>query len=250
MQRQTCSPWSLCTNVIALGAALLSTGCFSTNNSYVRTVNASPGLTGFTVVAGVIGVASNLPYGGTSNSGGDYTPVGAGSDQPILVTKGTPAAPLTQTTQTLLHNGAYTIIVLGPGTAPGLLVATDDDTAPQSGDFKWRLVDTSSTAGPVDIYLTPLGGSLNGATPVASNLQFGQVSAYFQLAPGNDEIQVTQHGNTATTLQTSTFAPSSGKINTTYFLDPPSTASTVYGILTTNDPIVAKGAVPPTNSKP
>ena len=242
MQRQMWSFWSLCSSAIALGATLL-TGCFSINNSYVRAVNASPGLTSETVYAGVIGVAPGLQYGEASNSGADYSAVGAGAAQPITVNKG--ATVLAQVTQTLLKNAGYTAIIVGPAAGPSLILATDNDAAPTSGDFKWRLVDTSSAAGPIDIYLTPVGGSLNGANAVQSGLQFGQVSAYFQLAPGNDEIQITQAGNKVTTLQTATFAPASGNINTTFFLDPPSTTSTTYGILTIQDPVVATGATPP-----
>ena len=243
MQRPMWNLLSLCTSAVALGATLL-TGCLSINNSYVRGVNASPGLSNETVYAGVTGVASGLPYGQASNSGADYSAVGAGPSQSISVNKGV-ATVLTQITATLLKNTEYTAIVVGPAAGPSLILATDNDTAPNSGDFKWRLVDTSSTAGSIDIYLTPVGGSLNGATPVQSGLQFGQVSAYFQLAPGNDEIQITQAGNKVTTLQTATFTPASGNINTTFFLDPPSTTSTTYGILTIQDPVVATGAIPP-----
>ena len=242
MQRQVWSSWSLCISAIALGTTLL-TGCFSSNNCYVRVVNASPGLANETIYASVIAVASGLPYSQASNSGADYSAVGAGAGQSISVNNGPTV--LSQITATLLKNAEYTAIVVGPAAGPSLILATDNDSAPTSGDFKWRLVDTSSTAGPVDIYLTPVGGSLNGANPVQSSLQFGQVSQYFQLAPGNDEIQITQAGNKVTTLQTATFAPASGNINTTFFLDPPSATSTTYGILTIQDPVVATGAIPP-----
>ncbi len=248
------SPRTYWTSAIAVSAALLSTGCFSPSNSYVRVVNASPGLTNFTVQASVINIVSNLPYGiegvqqegqysGPADSSGDYRPVGAGTSQSIVVTQGT--STLATATQTLLLNGTYTVVLTNVPSHLGVLVTTDDESAPQSGDFKWRLVDVASTTGPIDIYLTPLGGSINGATPIVSNLAFGQVtSSYFQLAPGTDEIQVTQHGNTATTLQTATFTPTGGNIYTTYFLDPASSSGT-FGFLTTHDPIAQPGSAPP-----
>ncbi len=245
--------WSGFCSAGAVSAALLLAGCGAPQDTNVRVVNASPGLTGGAVQVGVIGVVGGLPYGtegidqegqysGPPDSSGDYRPVGAGLNQNILVYTQTPVSPLAKQTQTLVQNDFYTVVALGASPNVGILTLTDDDSAPQSGDFKWRIVDTSGDAGPVDIYLTAPGASLSGATPVVSNMAFGQYTSYFQIKPGAYVVQVTQHGNTVSALFTAAFSPAGNSIYTTYFLDPPTSGSTNYGLLTTNDPVAVTTA--------
>ncbi len=240
--------WSGLCSAGAVSAALLLAGCGAPQNANVRVVNASPGLTGSTVQVGVTDVVSGLPYGmegidqegqfsGPPDSSGDYRLIGSGINQDILVYAQTQSSSLAKQTQTLVQNDFYTVVMLGAAPTIGIMTLTDDDSAPQSGDFKWRIVDTSSVAGPVDIYLTTPGASLSGLTPVASNMAFGQSTSYFQIKPGSYVVQVTQHGNTVSSLFTAAFSPVGNSIYTTYFLDPPTSGSANYGLLTTNDPV-------------
>lgn len=249
--------WSGFCGAVAVSAALLLAGCGAPRNANARVVNASPGLTESpTLQVGVIQVVAGLPYGtegidqegqysGPPDSTGDYRLVGSGTNENILVYTQTASSPLAKQTQTLVQNDFYTVVMLGASPNTGLLTLTDDDSAPQSGDFKWRIVDTSGDAGPVDIYLTTPGASLVGQTPVVSNMAFGQYTAYFQLKPGSYVVQVTQHGNTASALFTAAFAPAGNNIYTTYFLDPPTSATANYGLLTTDDPVAVTTASTP-----
>ena len=232
---------------IAVGLLFLLTGCGSLSVTNVRTVNASPGLSNYTLQVGETQIAFGLPYGteGVSQEGnyvsadtsGNYRPVGAQVNEPVLVYAQTAASPMAQVTQTLTPNDYYTIVTTGPAASVGLTVLTDDDSAPQTGDYKLRFMDTSTQAGPLDVYIVPPGTNLSNATPVLSGITNGQVSAYLQLAPGSYVMQVTRYGDKTAVLYSVVFAPVVNGIYSAFFLDPPSASSTDYGVLVTTDPV-------------
>jgi hypothetical protein len=244
---------------VTLGAGLLLAGCGTPSNSYVRAVNASPGLTNYTVQVGETPVVSSLPYGtegvvqqgtyGAADTSGNYRPVGAGAKQSILVYQQSASSPLASQSQTLLQNSYYTIVTINPAPGTGLLTLTDDDSAPQGGGFKLRVVQTSSSAGAVDVYVTALAGpngvipAANTLTPALSNFTFGQVTqTYFALSPGTYAVQITPHGNPNTVLVQTAFTPVAGHIYTVFALDPPAGGAGKFGLLVTNDPVAATTA--------
>jgi hypothetical protein len=239
---------SICGGVLAGGLFLLA-GCGSLSVTNVRAVNASSGLTNYAIQVGPTQIVSNLPYGtegvlpegqySAADTTGAYRPVGSQVNGPVLVYAQTASSPMAQVTQTLAQNSYYTIMTTGTAPGIGITVLTDDDSAPQSGDYKFRFVDTSAQAGPVDVYIVPPGTNLNGATPVLSGVTDGKVSSYLQLAPGSYVLQVTKYGNKNAVLYTVVFAPVANGIYSAFFLDPPSASSTDYSVLVTTDPVAA-----------
>ncbi len=238
---------ALCGTIVAASASLLLLGC-GTSNTNVRTVNASPGLTGYTVQVGQTGIASNLPYGteGVQPKGqytavdasGNYREVAAGSNQKIIVYTTPGSTPLATSTQSLLKNSYYTVVTTGTAPTVALVTVADGATAPTGGGYALRIVQASNAAGAVDIYLTAQGGNIGG-TPTVSNLQPGQVTQqYLQVAAGSGEIQVTPAGNPARVLYTGVFTPAAGAVYSGFFLDPPSTGSSTYGFLLVKDPVL------------
>ena len=238
------SKWHGICGTLTLAASLLIAGCGTTNNAYVRTVNASPGLTGYTVLVGVTPIASSLPYGtegvqpkgqySVDDSSGNYREIGAGTSQAIVVYQ-KPGTNLASTTQTLIKNSYYTIVDVGIYPNLGLVALTDDDTAPTSGNFKLRFVQASSSSGPLDVYLTAPGAAVSGS-PLFSNIQFGAAPPnYSQMAPGSFEMQITPHGSTAV-LSKVPFSPTAGNVYSAFALDP-APGSSNFGLLVTNDPV-------------
>ncbi len=231
--------------IFTLAASLAILGCGNSNNTYVRTVNASPGLTGYTVQVGQTGIASSLPYGtegiqpkgqyATADTSGNYREVGAGSNQTVLVyqTRGTA---LSSQKTNFLKNSFYTIVTLSPAPGIHLMTLVDDNSAPTSGNYKLRFMDASPKAGPIDVYITAVGASPSG-NPVIGNIQADQITSYLQLPPGTLEVQITPHGNQSTVLLTAPLSPSAGNIYSVFFLDPPDANSSVYGLLTVHDPV-------------
>lgn len=238
--------WRKFCGMVAVSTSLLAMGCGSSGNSNVRTVNTSVGLTGYSIQVGQTIVASSLPYGtegvqqpgqyATTDASGKYRPIGAGNTQGVLLFQ-TPGTNLATQTNSFLKSGYYTVVNLDPLPGIQLVVLTDNDSPPTSGDFKLRLMHASPSAGAVDVYLTAPGGSVVGTTPVLSNFQFGQVTqTYFDIAPGSYEVQVTPHGNPSSVVITKAFSPSAGSIYTAFALDPAPGTNT-FGLLITNDPV-------------
>lgn len=220
-------------------------GCGNGNISHVRAVNAAQGLSNYTIQVAQTGIVAGLPYGtegvqqpgqyDTLDTSGNYREIGVGTNENLSAYQ-TPGTNLVATTQTFLNNGYYTIVTLSPAPHIQFQILTDDDSAPQSGDYKLRVMDTSTAAGPVDIYIAAAGAPVGGS-PVVGNIQFQQVVTNLQLTPGTLEIQVTPHGNTTTVLASKTFSPAAGNVYSIFFLDPPTAGGANYGVLIVNDPI-------------
>jgi Domain of unknown function (DUF4397) len=251
------SKWRGWCGILSLAGSLTLLGCGVNGNSYVRVVNASPGLSGFTVVAGQTPIVSTLPYGTEGvqqqdqysgiDSSGNYRPLGAGNGQPLYVYS-TPGTKLASTTQSFIRSTPYTIVLQAEASSLMFQVLTDDNTAPSGGGYSLRVMDTSTRAGAVDVYITAVGAGVGGS-PVVGNMQFQQVTnPYLQLSPGTLEVQVTPAGNPNKVLAMQPFSPASGKIYSIFFLDPPNptgnidpptgTGTNKYGVLVVNDPVM------------
>jgi hypothetical protein len=250
------SKWRGLCGILSLSASLAMLGCGSSGNSHVRAVNASQGFSGnWTIQAGQTGIVSSLPFGtegvqqqgqyATTDTSGNYRPLGAGANQSLIVYS-SPSTVLTSTKQSFLKNTYYTIVVLTPAPNIMLQTLTDNNTAPTSGDYNLRVMDTSTWAGAVDIYITAVGAGIGGA-PVVGNIQFQQVVEVPQLTPGTLEVQVTPAGNPSKVLAIQPFSPAAGKNYSIFFLDfpngsiapdPPGGPGTnQYGVLVVNDPV-------------
>lgn len=248
------SKWRGLCGILSLAGSLTLLGCGVKGNSYVRVVNASPGLANnFTVVAGQTQIVAALPYGtegvqqqgqySTTDTSGNYRPLGAGTSQPLYV-YATPGTNLASATQTFIKSTPYTIVL--ESTALEFQVLTDN-TAPSGGGL--RVVDASTMAGAVDVYITAAGGT-PGGTPAVGNMTFQQVTnPYLPSASGSLEVQVTPAGNPSKVLATALFSPASGKTYSIFVLDPPNPSAPImppaipavpgantYGVLVTNDP--------------
>lgn len=245
------SKWRGLCGILSLAGSLTLLGCGASGNSYVRVVNASQGLSNFTVVAGQTPIVAALPFGTegvqqqgqytTTDNSGNYRPLGAGTDQPLYAYS-TQNTKLVSTTQSFIKSTAYTIVIEGAASSPMFQVLTDNDVAPSSGSYSLRVMDTSTMAGPVDVYLTAAGAGVGGS-PVVGNMQFQNVTnPYLQLSPGNLEVQVTPAGNPSRVLASKAFSPASGKVYSIFFFDPSVAGGANYSVQVVNDPIL--GAAP------
>lgn len=240
------SKWRNISGILFAAACLVLVGCGSTSTTYVRTVNTSNGLTGYTVQVGQTGIVANVPYGtegvtpkgqySVLDSSGNYRPIGAGKNQTVIVYQAQGSAPMATAQHTFAKNAYSTVVTIAPAPSIGLLTLTDGDTAPSSGNFKVRLVHASPSIGAVDVYLTAQGGSVGG-TPLISNFQFGQVTTqYFEHSAGAVEMQVTPHGNPSTVLYSGVFSATAAGIYTGFLLDPPANSGGPYSLLLVSDP--------------
>lgn len=249
------SKWRNLCGILSLAGSLTLLGCGDSGVSYVRVVNASPGLSSYTVVAGETQIVAGLPFGSegvqqqgqysTIDTSGNYRPLGAGSGQPLYVYT-TPGTKIASATQSFIKGMHYTIVL--ESTALEFQVLTDDNAAP-TGGYSLRVVDASTMAGPVDVYITAVDANVGG-TAIVSSMQYGNVTnPYLQLSPGSLEVQVTPAGNPNKVLAIEPFSPASGKIYSMIVLDPPNPSAPIvppsmapvagantYGVLVTLDP--------------
>jgi Domain of unknown function (DUF4397) len=254
------SKWRGLCGILSLAGSLTLLGCGVKGNSYVRVVNASWGLSDFTVVAGQTPLVSSIPFGtegvqqqgnyATADTSGNYRPLGAGTNQKLYVFS-TPGTNLSATTQTFIKSTPYTIVLESSSTSLEFQVLTDNNAAP-TGGYALRVVDTSTIAGPVDIYIEAAGSPVSGS-PVVGNMQYQQVTnPYLQLTPGTLEVLVTPAGNPNKVLAIQPFSPASGKVYSMFCLDPPGgtlhpiappsnpavPGANTYGVLVVNDPVM------------
>lgn len=249
------SKWRGLCGILSLAGSLTLLGCGVKGNSYVRVVNASQGLSDYTVVAGQTTLISALPFGmegiqqqgqySTTDSSGNYRPLGSGTSEPLYVYT-VPGTNLLTTTQTFIKSTPYTIVL--ESAALEFQVLTDN-TAPSGGGL--RVVDTSTMAGPVDVYITAAGASPSGP-PAVGNMTYQQVTnPYLASTSGSLEVQVTPAGNPSKVLAILPYTFASGKTYSIFVLDPPSASAPIvppavpavpgantYGVLVTNDPVM------------
>ena len=243
--------------ILSLAGSLTLLGCGVNGNSYVRVVNASQGLSDqWSVQAGQTVIASALPFGtegvqqqgqyATTDTSGNYRPLGAGNNQPLVIFTN-PGTNLVSTTQSFLRNTSYTIVVEAAMPNTMFQTLTDNNTAPSGGNYSLRVMDTSTMAGPVDVYITGVGAPVGGS-PVVGNMQFQNLTnPYLQLSPVTLELQVTPAGNPSKVLAIQPFSPASGKIYSIFFFDPPNASAAIdppsgsgtnkYSVLVVNDPV-------------
>ena len=103
--------------------------------------------------------------------------------------------PVFTTTNALANVSAYTFIPYGPTTFPGGLLL--DDTLfvhVPSGNFGFRLVNVSPTAGLIDAYVTAPAVDLSTASPVVSGLSYNSFSNFVNVPLGNYELRITRSG--------------------------------------------------------
>lgn len=224
--------WRSFCGSVALATSLALCGCGSSTLSYVRVVNASPGLAQYpyTVQVGQVPVAFSVPYGTVgevdkgkyiSDTSGHYRAIASGLEE-IYVYYQTYLHSLNPTNQTFKAKVHYTIVLIDPASDAHHIVLADNNSVPQNGNFSLELVQSSPSAGAVDIYLTTPGASLSGATPIVTDLQFPNSTKEPLLFPaGTYELRVTPTGNPSQVLiDVPSFSPTAASIYTGFALDP------------------------------
>ncbi len=238
--------WRGFCGTITLAASLATLGCGNTPISYIRAVNASPGSASIAFQVGQTPFAG-LTYGGegaapkgkyvTVVGTGIYRMVPAGVSQPI-VTYITHGSTLATGKQTLLPKAAYTVVSLGAAPGIELRVLADNGTAPPSGQYNLRFLDTAASTGAIDVYVTA-PGALPSGSPIIGNLSFNNPAPYTPEVPGTLELQITGQGSTQV-LATAAFSPAAGSLYSVFFLDPGNGAP--YKLLIVPDAVA--GSIP------
>ena len=94
------------------------------------------------------------------------------------------------------------------------LVLADDNTAPASGNFKLRIVNSAPGLGPADVYIVAPSTNLNTVSPTLGNIVFDSASGYQSLTAGSYEIVVTPVGQKFPAIDTGSLSFSAGQVRT------------------------------------
>ena len=96
--------------------------------------------------------------------------------------------------------------------------ATDDNSAPASGDVKIRVINASSNLGPADVYITTSGTGLS-ASPTFTSVGVPAASGYDAVAAGSYQVYFTTPFTANVVLSTTALSFSSGQVRTVVVLD-------------------------------
>lgn len=209
---------------ITLGAlaavSLVACGSMNSSQANIRVVHASADTPAVDVYVNGNKVKSGVTFG--QNSG--YLSVTAGATAIKVCATGTTTCPIDTTNSpvTTVAGQNYTVLAVGSlsgGTLQALL-ATDDLTAPASGNFKLRLIHAAPAAPTVDVYVTAPGASLTSVTPNPTNFAFKSINPYISAAAGNYQVRITGIGSKTPVIDTGSVALAAGKIYTAVAVNP------------------------------
>jgi hypothetical protein len=167
-------------------------GCHSSSSnnnpplpSAVRLVNAAASYPSLDLIASGSALASAVAYGSAS----DYASLGSAS-YTFLVNASGPGTTLARTTLPLSAGVDYTLVAYTSGQQLQVAAIIDNAAAPASGDGKIQVLDFSPDAGNVSAYMTGAGGTLSGASTLAT-------TGYSEITAGNYHVWITGAGNQA-----------------------------------------------------
>jgi hypothetical protein len=184
--------------MFGIAAAVVMAGCSSSDDdnggqqpkAKVRVLHASPDAPAVDVFLNGASVVTNAPFKAATafaetNAGANAIRVNAAGTQTTVI----------NATPTFASGRAYTVIAANKLASIEPLVVDDDGSSPPAGQVKVRVVHGAPSAPAVDVYVTPPGAALSGATPTLSNVAFKGISNALTVGAATYQIRVTATGS-------------------------------------------------------
>jgi hypothetical protein len=172
-------------------------------------MNAVPDESNLEVLVNGTSVAGNVAYGTSTG----YQGVKPGSQQVVIEPSGSSAALITESIS--FSSGTDTTVIASNfSSSIAALVLSDDNSAPTSGDFKLRIVNSAPGLGPADVYIVTPATDLNTVSPTLSSLGFNSASGYQSLTAGSYEVILTPAGQKFPAIDTGSLSFVSGQVRT------------------------------------
>lgn len=207
---------------VLVGIAVLSLGCLAgcgaSGVATVRTIQLSPGTGSIDAFSSNTQIAAALPYGSASS----YAQVSSSSHTVALTPAGQDKTILYKQVVEFFTNTNSTLIAVNPASSIAEYVLTDDNTQPDPGDFKLRMVHASPSAGVVDVYVTLPSVDITTVPATFRNLSYQSSEAYLQLTAGSYETRFTVAGTKTVIADTAAVTYAVGNISTVALADAPS----------------------------
>ena len=190
-QRPLLALASLAALLIPLPGCQSLTGSPAT--SQVRIIDASPDAGGIDLYLSGGVLAYNLGLGVITS----YVPVSPGNYSVLVDAAGTRQQIAAQG-GTFVNGAQYTVLVANFSASLQELILKDQAQAAPIGQVSLRLIDESTRAGAVDIYLIPTGATLLTVQPYLTNVTFGQNTGYMNVPVGTYTLVALPAGTTPT----------------------------------------------------
>ncbi len=208
---------------LLLAATAVTAACSDDDNNTgpegqarVRVVHASPDAPNVDVLLDNAKVLSDVPYLASSA----YLETSAG-DHNLKVNAAGTATTAIDADVTLADGTDYTVIASDLVAQITPIVLQDDNTAPAAGNARVRAIHGAPSAPPVDIYVTAPGADLEAATPVLTNVAFGDVADYLEVPAGEYQVRVTPAGTKTVAIDSGALTLESGQVRTAIAVDAP-----------------------------
>ena len=210
-----------------VGALAALTGCqaiVSTPSlSQVRVVDASPDTPSIDIYQGTDGVAYNLGFGTITS----YVPIAPGTYNISAATAGTRQV-LSLAKPTFAAASQYTVLIGNTAGSLQQLTLKDQNQPAPSGQVALRFIAQATRIGAVDIYLVPAGHLLTTASPILTNIRFGDISSYQNVPVGTYTLVMLPTG----AAPSSTSAPTYTGTQITY------TSTAAHTIILIDKPVI------------
>lgn len=176
---------------LPVSGVLTACGGDNSGSAQVRLVNASPGYSALDLYIDDNLKVSNVAYGAASG----YVSVDSGSFDTALSVNGS-STQLITTSRTYETDTTYSIVAYGwNGSLKSVIVTESQDDA-SDGSMYFRVLNTATDAGSVDVYLTAEDDDLGSATAVASSVGGGKSTSFGTVDAGTYRLRVTVEGET------------------------------------------------------
>ena len=218
MKRFAICLFSLAAALLLVGFTLTTTGCGS-GSTQIRFVHAADFQGNVDIVIDSKTVSTNVAYAASTS----YMKVSSGSRTIEIRPTGT-TSDLVNTKVTLAGGSNSTAVFELIGGGASLVVYTDDNSAPPSGQIKLRAIHAAQFPGNLDFYVIAPGAGISGASPTIANVTYSSATSYLTKPAGSYQIIATPAGNQSFFfLDTGASTPlnlTSGQIRTIVALDP------------------------------
>ncbi|MBI3474645.1 MAG: DUF4397 domain-containing protein [Acidobacteria bacterium] len=215
MLRRTCVLFAAVFTLTALTAFTTSCGSSSTG-AKVRLVNGTPDEAGLDLLIDTKSAATSVAYGASSS----YITIATGTRE--LQIEPTGATNLLADRSDSISAGTnYTLLSMNFSFDPQSVLLIDDNTAPDSGNFKLRVINASPGMGIQDVYIVPDGTDISSVDPTFPGLAFQGVTTYSGLAAGDYHVIFAVPGQKFINLDSGKITFASRQIRTALGLNNP-----------------------------
>lgn len=163
--------------------------------------------------------------------GTGYVEVPSGTLPFVVTVAGDEGAVLLADEVNLANEGSYTVLAGDFVDDMTTIYFLDVNSAPAAGQFQVRVMHAAPSQGPVDVYLTTPGASLDGRDPTYAGLAFNRASTYLEAPAGSYQLRLAPAGTKTVALDMGTIAFGAGQIGTALIGDQEGGGTPIEGIM-------------------